>query len=140
MKFQSVQALEIHKFSKILPLNQNLSSRAGNITDAQIENNGNIESNKVLNQVAIECRYCGVPFASIKGMKQHIGKIHLTKRKNARCPQCPKRFRHKYAVRFHVNQVHAKTTRVTCELCGKQIYNKYILQDHMKICEKFQLT
>ncbi|CAG9315193.1 unnamed protein product [Blepharisma stoltei] len=81
-----------------------------------------------------KCRFCDLTFRKHKGLKQHVGKIHLTKNKNARCPHCTKRFRHKYAVRFHVKQVHTKTTRVVCEECGKVMYNKYLLVQHAKVC------
>ncbi|CAG9315192.1 unnamed protein product [Blepharisma stoltei] len=82
----------------------------------------------------LKCKFCGLLLTNNKGLKQHIGKMHVTKNKNARCSQCAKRFKTKYAVRFHFNQVHARSTRVACENCGKEMYNKYVLSEHMKNC------
>lgn len=66
----------------------------------------------------------------MKGLKQHIGKKHDKQNKYLKCPQCSKKFKNKYAVRFHVKQVHDKTTRVQCTDCGVEYYNKYMLKVH----------
>lgn len=80
------------------------------------------------------CEQCRLEFKSYKGMKQHIGKMHLTKYKHAKCHLCSKCFRHKYAVKFHIKQVHEKSTRASCKKCGKEFYNKYLLNNHFKTC------
>ncbi|CAG9328266.1 unnamed protein product [Blepharisma stoltei] len=80
------------------------------------------------------CQQCRLEFKSYKGMKQHIGKMHLTKYKHSKCPLCTKNFRHKYAVKFHIKQVHEKSTRASCKNCGREFYNKYLLNNHTKTC------
>ena len=77
-----------------------------------------------------ECNQCARPFASFKGLQQHIGKKHNSRKKYSKCPECEKKFRDKYAVRFHRRQVHEKVTRVACTECGLELYNKYALKTH----------
>ena len=77
-----------------------------------------------------ECSHCVRQFASFKGLQQHIGKKHNQRKKYSKCPQCEKKFRDKYAVRFHLRQVHDKVTRVVCGDCGLELYNKYALKTH----------
>ena len=77
-----------------------------------------------------KCPKCPGTFLSFKGMSQHMGKIHNQTGKYSRCPECNKKFKHKYAVRFHRRQVHEKSTRVYCDHCGLECYNKYALMQH----------
>ena len=79
----------------------------------------------------LECRKCHKLYSTRRGLNQHMGKVHSTKRRHCVCTQCGSSFRHKYALRFHMKQVHDKTTRVTCHLCGLQLYNKYMLPKHL---------
>lgn len=81
------------------------------------------------------CEECGNTYKSKKGLKQHIGKVHLKKNKPSKCQTCGKRFKHKYALKFHVKQVHEEATRVNCERCGKTVYNKYAMARHNKKCK-----
>ncbi|CAG9320408.1 unnamed protein product [Blepharisma stoltei] len=81
------------------------------------------------------CAECKIMFKSLKGKKQHIGKVHKTKYKHSRCPTCNKKFRNKYAVRFHVKQVHDKSTRARCPNCQKEFYNKYLITSHLAKCQ-----
>lgn len=78
----------------------------------------------------IQCYKCSGTFKSMKGLKQHIGKKHDLRKKYSSCRICKKKFRNVYAVRFHVKQVHDKSTRVTCEVCNAERYNKYSLRLH----------
>ncbi|CAG9334261.1 unnamed protein product [Blepharisma stoltei] len=80
------------------------------------------------------CKDCKKEFKTFKGLQQHIGKVHEVENKQAYCHICLKKFRHKHAVKFHINQVHDKTTRISCEFCKKSLYNKYLLDEHMKRC------
>lgn len=79
----------------------------------------------------INCPYCCLSFKNSKGLNQHIGKRHSARKKIAVCNLCSKRFTHKYALKFHILQVHEKTTRVECPECGKIVYNKYMLDKHI---------
>lgn len=78
------------------------------------------------------CTECNQSFLSFKGMKQHFGKVHLKSSKTTACNVCSKLFKNKYALHFHVKQVHEQRTRVFCTVCDKQLYNKYILKKHMR--------
>lgn len=78
----------------------------------------------------IQCHKCSGTFKSMKGLKQHIGKKHDTRSKYSSCRICHKKFRNIYAVRFHIRQVHDKSTRVTCDVCNTECYNKYLLRIH----------
>ncbi|CAG9317445.1 unnamed protein product [Blepharisma stoltei] len=80
------------------------------------------------------CKECNIEFKSRKGMRQHMGKVHDTKYKHSRCSICKKKFRNKYAVKFHWKQVHEKSTRAKCEKCGRVFYNKYLLINHSEKC------
>lgn len=75
-------------------------------------------------------------FTSYKGMRQHLGKVHETKNKPSKCPKCNSSFRHKYALRFHIKQVHEKSTRATCPNCSKVMYNKYLVIKHLQRCNR----
>jgi hypothetical protein len=79
-----------------------------------------------------QCPLCNLFFASVKGMKQHYGKMHVHSDKQDFCSLCTKAFKNKYALSYHIKQVHDKLTRVFCELCGKQLYNKYVMKRHLK--------
>ncbi|CAG9314008.1 unnamed protein product [Blepharisma stoltei] len=80
----------------------------------------------------IECYKCLKICKGTKGLNQHLGKRHSDGKNKEICEVCGKSFKHKYAVNFHINQVHAKATRVKCQVCGKQLYNKYVLSQHLK--------
>lgn len=84
----------------------------------------------------LRCEECCLFFDTNKGYLQHVGKIHEKKYKYAKCPQCQKKFKNRYAVKFHTKQVHEKATRELCPCCGKEIYNKYLLPKHLLKCEK----
>lgn len=79
-----------------------------------------------------KCSICSQPCAGYKGMRQHIAKAHSNISKSVGCPTCGKCFKHKNAVKFHQRQVHDKSTRVECPVCHKEIYNKYMLQKHLR--------
>ncbi|CAG9318113.1 unnamed protein product [Blepharisma stoltei] len=85
-------------------------------------------------QYTFNCATCLKSFDSEKGLRQHVGKKHPRKSKNMVCETCGKGFYHKYALEFHIKQVHDKVTRSECKNCGKTFYNKYILIKHMNKC------
>ena len=88
---------------------------------------------------SLSCEECCIFFDTKKGYMQHCGKVHETKYKYSKCPDCKKKFKNKYAVRFHRKQVHEKSTREKCPTCGKEFYNKYLLPDHLLKCSKNNL-
>mmetsp|Transcript_12621 Transcript_12621/g.23628 ORF Transcript_12621/g.23628 Transcript_12621/m.23628 type:complete len:159 (-) Transcript_12621:8-484(-) len=77
------------------------------------------------------CIFCYQEFRGNKGLKQHLAKMHTNLAKLDECAVCGKWFTSKHAVKFHLQQVHQKATRVECKVCGKMIYNKYSLKKHM---------
>ncbi|OMJ76180.1 hypothetical protein SteCoe_24517 [Stentor coeruleus] len=84
----------------------------------------------------LKCEECCLFFTSTKGFMQHHGKVHVTKYKYSKCPVCEKKFRNKYAVKFHIKQVHEKSTREKCPKCGKDFYNKYLIPQHLEKCKR----
>ncbi|CAG9321502.1 unnamed protein product [Blepharisma stoltei] len=83
------------------------------------------------------CSYCSRTFDNEKGLKLHSGKKHPQQEKSELCPRCGNKFVHKYALDFHIKQVHEKSTRVVCTKCKKSFYNKYVLQRHFQKCNPF---
>lgn len=85
-----------------------------------------------------KCPICRLSFKNLKGMKQHMGKVHCKEEeKQYICESCSKKFKNKYAIRLHGRQVHDKSTRVQCEKCGTYLYNRYMLKKHM---DRHELT
>jgi uncharacterized C2H2 Zn-finger protein len=84
----------------------------------------------------LKCEECCLFFTSTKGFMQHHGKVHVTKYKYSKCHVCEKKFRNKYAVKFHIKQVHEKSTRENCPKCGKDFYNKYLIPQHLEKCKR----
>ena len=80
----------------------------------------------------VVCPHCKKHFKGKKGLNQHMGKVHSKKRKRSQCKECGKKFSNRYALSFHIKQVHKKSTRVECSHCKKIMYNKYVLEKHVK--------
>lgn len=80
----------------------------------------------------LNCPVCQRPCKNSKGLEQHKAKAHNHRKKKVLCKLCGKTYKHKYALRFHISQVHEKATRVECKICGKENYNKYMLALHLK--------
>jgi uncharacterized Zn-finger protein len=91
------------------------------------------ESNDLLKKRL--CKICNQIFATYRGMRQHMGKIHSSTKK-VKCKFCHKRFKDNYAVKYHRKQVHDKVTQVSCHLCEKVLYNQYSLKKHLELCEQ----
>jgi hypothetical protein len=91
-----------------------------------------------LSENSFKCDPCCIFFTTEQGLKQHLGKVHIKKYKYSKCQFCAKKFRNKYAVRFHIKQVHEKSTREACEICGKEFYNKYLVPKHLEKCKKLR--
>ena len=83
----------------------------------------------------IRCPKCPKLCRGSKGLQQHLAKAHTNRKKSALCTECGKCFNHKHALRFHVRQVHEKSTRIYCPCCGKELYNKYMLKKHQLVCK-----
>lgn len=93
----------------------------------------NIQAELIQN--SFKCEPCCIFFNTKRGLKQHLGKVHIKKYKYSKCQFCSKKFRNKYAVRFHIKQVHEKSTRDKCEYCNKVFYNKYLIPKHQEKCK-----
>lgn len=79
------------------------------------------------------CKICHQTFATYRGMRQHMGKIHSATKK-VKCKFCSKKFKDNYAVKYHRKQVHDKVTQVQCHFCGKVLYNQYSYKKHLDLC------
>ena len=79
------------------------------------------------------CKICKQTFATYRGMRQHMGKIHSATKK-VKCKFCSKKFKDNYAVKYHRKQVHDKVTQVQCNFCGKVLYNQYSYKKHLELC------
>ena len=62
--------------------------------------------------------------------------MHSQKRKGVKCPICGHKYANKYAVKFHIEQVHEQTQRVNCEFCKLPFYNKYVYEKHILKCQE----
>jgi uncharacterized C2H2 Zn-finger protein len=79
------------------------------------------------------CPECDQYFSSLKGMKQHFGKVHQ-KTRSSRCHLCKRKYCNKYSLKNHVVQVHSGLGRVMCPDCDKDYYNQYSLIRHSQSC------
>lgn len=79
------------------------------------------------------CPNCDGEFLTLKGLKQHIGKVHDVSDKTYACSKCDKSYKTKYALRAHDKQVHSLATRVPCPICHRLLYNKYQLREHLHL-------
>lgn len=79
----------------------------------------------------VVCHLCSQICSGQKGLRQHLAKSHSSIPRTAACPTCGKYFKHRNAAKFHHRQVHEKTTRVSCPVCFRLIYNKYMLKKHL---------
>lgn len=82
----------------------------------------------------VTCFKCSKTCKSERGFQQHYGKVHVRKKKHATCKLCSSSFRDKYALRFHIKQVHDQLTRAECPLCAVLLYNKYSIPKHILKC------
>ncbi|OMJ75095.1 hypothetical protein SteCoe_25832 [Stentor coeruleus] len=78
------------------------------------------------------CQECKLEFQSIRGLRQHEGKIHTKSEKILECNECHKLFKNKYSLKAHLKQVHEKMIKLPCEKCGKILFSKYTLKNHQR--------
>lgn len=136
--FENTSILKIHMLEEIEVENELMDFL--NLELEIIESHGlndfSMGTSATVNSVV--CKTCGKSCKSKKGLEQHKAKAHSKRIKKSRCKLCKKRFYGKYALRFHVNQVHQRNTRINCEICGESIYNKYMLTSHIKVFHENQ--
>jgi len=75
----------------------------------------------------IACTICSKKFRAARFLKMHM-KCH-GENFNFKCHQCTTRFRTKCKLETHVKRVHYK---VSCEVCGHLVSDKYELENHMR--------
>jgi hypothetical protein len=110
---------------------QNSSLPTETDLDGLIESQVEEESDPINSSKQNRCPECGLYFKNLKGMRQHMGKVHSNPTDIYHCTICMKEFKNKQAVKYHVKQVHDKSTRVKCPVCQTEIYNKYMLKKHL---------
>ena len=120
----------IHFCAQCLPIQpwNNNAKISENKDSVLMFNSKEKESSEELRQS--ECTDCGKTFKNVRGLKQHIGKVHSNCNKVWICT-CGSAFKNKYALKTHKKQVHKGMDRVECPVCNKLIYNKYILKKHL---------
>lgn len=80
------------------------------------------------------CSFCGKPFASLSGYKQHLSKhtgVTYLKR-NVVCTDCGKAFRSRADLRTH-SVMHTKEKAYTCHTCSASFTQKASLKDHQHV-------
>lgn len=95
--------------------------------------------NKVLNYF---CDICGKGFYESTFLKIHRSSVHVDSR-DYECSICKKTFKTDSAVKVHVQNVHLdpaskkvvlkRDSLITCDICGKNLVSKTVLENHMKI-------
>lgn len=99
--------------------------------DGLLERQLEEETSSIISHKQNRCPECGLHFKNLKGMRQHMGKVHSNPTHIYQCNVCIKEFKNKQAVRYHMKQVHDRSTRVKCPICQTEIYNKYMLKKHV---------
>lgn len=80
-----------------------------------------------------ECKGCYQRFNSIRGLRQHEGKIHTTSEKVIKCLICERLFKNIYSLKAHNDNVHEKLIKITCGICKKILFSKYTFKKHLKV-------
>ncbi|CAH1774275.1 unnamed protein product [Owenia fusiformis] len=79
-----------------------------------------------------QCQICGNYYKDSERLQLHIKRTHETPAGRHLCHLCPLGFKHPEYLKDHVNSVHYKNCKQTCNICGKELASKRILRSHMK--------
>ncbi len=72
------------------------------------------------------CPHCAKEFASKPNLEEHVKSKHEN-HTPYHCNECPKAFGTVLKLKKHIRLVH---TRIKCNLCGKEIANKFVMTQH----------
>ena len=79
-----------------------------------------------------KCDECDNTYAVERGLIEHKTYFHAKESDFKLCPSCPYKTPNKAALKSHINAVHKKILRFTCDQCAHQFYQKYQLTNHIK--------
>lgn len=89
---------------------------------------------KYTRELKFRCDECSKHFASNSLLCSHRLYAHsMRDRSDLTCRICFKQLKTKSCLKMHVESVHSKITRATCEICCKVYSNKYERDKHFKL-------
>ncbi len=80
---------------------------------------------------------CGKTFTTIMYLKNHE-KSHQDR--SIDCPHCSKTYTNPYSLKAHVNRVHDKIKKVSCDLCEKEFLTNQEKKSHMDLAHAASST
>ena len=84
-----------------------------------------------------KCDECDYAHAAKAGLVEHKKNIHGKESDKNMCHFCPFKTPYKAQLKKHIDMVHQKLKRFTCDQCTRQFYLNNQLQRHIK--GKFQI-
>ena len=80
-----------------------------------------------------ECEICHFKMKTRSDMNKHK-RVHISEKKLP-CPDCPKNFAHKTALKKHIQFMHKDIDLIPCEFkkCESKFKNKYAMKKHFKV-------
>ena len=79
-----------------------------------------------------KCDECDYAHAAKRGLIEHKTYIHPKESDFKLCHMCPYKTPNKAALKKHIDIVHKKIRRFTCDQCGNQFIQKSQLTLHIK--------
>ena len=79
-----------------------------------------------------KCNECDYAHASKWGLIEHKKYIHAQESDFKICPSCPYKTPSAPTLKKHIEMVHEKIRRFTCDQCARQFYNKSQLEKHIR--------
>ncbi|XP_066254732.1 zinc finger protein OZF-like isoform X42 [Euwallacea similis] len=81
------------------------------------------------------CDICSRSCYDKTALKNHMEKHEpgYKLRSKVKCPQCEQEFLDKKYLKIHLSKKHGTDSKFICDLCGKELYSKSGLKDHMNI-------
>ena len=76
-----------------------------------------------------KCKKCTKSFDSVKSLQKH--RLNHAEVKNYSCSYCPMKFSRKDLAEKHMSSKHKYRAKDFCEICRKEVANKYYLKIHM---------
>jgi KRAB domain-containing zinc finger protein len=78
----------------------------------------------------IECKYCGMEFASQQRLTSHVNQSHNDKKDTfTECERCGKKIR-ALNLKQHINKVHLNIKRFKCDSCEFKAYDMCKIRNH----------
>lgn len=100
--------------------------------------------------VSYACKECNFIGRSMKAIKCHVLRLHISKMKYLKCDYCKKEFKMKVDLKNHIEHIHCssntsdirrskkeKSKKYQCAHCGRKLTSKHYLIQHIS---KFHIT